>query len=130
MPVLDYIRPLGFRGDVPLSLAVRAGPLLFVSGIPAYDACGNVAVNDFRAQMKQVMDNITSILGEAGAGWDCVVKTNILLTRRDDFVQMDAIYASYFRDGSYPARTTAIVLALPRPDFLLEIECQAVIASG
>jgi enamine deaminase RidA (YjgF/YER057c/UK114 family) len=42
---------------------------------------------------------------------------------------MNRIYAAHFPDGKYPARTTAIVYSLPRPNFLLEIECVAVLAS-
>ena len=77
--------------------------------------------------MTQVMENISRILTTAGAGWDCVMKVNVLLTRRQDFAAMNEIYARYFQNGLYPARTTAIVLGLPNPDFLVEIECQAVI---
>ncbi len=128
MSELEYLRPSGcFKGDVPLSLAVRSGYLIFVSGIPAHDHGGHVAVNDFPAQMVQVMENITCILEAAGAGWYCVTKVNVLLSRREDFADMNRIYSRYLRDGLYPARTTAIVVALPNPDFLLEIECQAVV---
>ncbi len=41
---------------------------------------------------------------------------------------MNRMYADYFPGGNYPARTTMFVQALPRPDFLLEIECEAVLA--
>jgi enamine deaminase RidA (YjgF/YER057c/UK114 family) len=57
-------------------------------------------------------------------GWDRVVKVNVYLTRREDFKEMNRIYAAHFQAGKYPARTTAITL-LPNPDFLLEIECVA-----
>jgi enamine deaminase RidA (YjgF/YER057c/UK114 family) len=30
-------------------------------------------------------------------------------------------------EDRYPARTTVVVSALPHPDFLLEIECEAVL---
>jgi enamine deaminase RidA (YjgF/YER057c/UK114 family) len=53
-----------------------------------------------------------------------VVKVNVYLTRREDFKEMNRIYAAHFQAGKYPARTTAITL-LPNPDFLLEIECVA-----
>jgi 2-iminobutanoate/2-iminopropanoate deaminase len=128
MEPLERIIPPGqFRVKAPLSPAVRAGNLLFVSGIPASDAEGRLAVGDFPAQMRQVMANITGILQEAGAGWDRVAKVNVLLTRREDFEEMNRIYAEHFPDGNYPARTTAIVYSLPRPNFLLEIECVAVL---
>ena len=41
---------------------------------------------------------------------------------------MNRIYASYFPDGQYPARTTVVVSALTQQDFLLEKECEAVLA--
>lgn len=116
-----------FKVAAPLSPAVKCGNLLYVSGIPAYDDGGKLAVGDFPAQMTQVMQSITGILAEAGGGWDRVVKVNVLLTRREDFAEMNRIYAAHFPDGKYPARTTAIVYSLPRPDFLLEIECVAVL---
>ena len=77
--------------------------------------------------MKQVMDNLTGILKAAGADWSRVVKTNVLLMRASDFAEMNRIYGSYFPDGKYPARTTVIVVGLPHPDFLLEIECEALL---
>lgn len=125
---LDYIAPDNqFRGNLPLSPAVRAGKLVFVSGIPPFDENGAIAIGCFPAQMRQVMDNVTCVLRAAGAGWDRVVKVNVLLTRRQDFAEMNRIYATYFPRGRYPARTTAIVTSLPNPDFLLEIECEAVL---
>ena len=53
------------------------------------------------------------------------MKTNVLLMRPGDFAEMNRIYATYFADGKYPARTTVVVAGLPHPDFLLEIECEA-----
>ena len=128
MEPLQHIFPPGqFRVKAPLSPAVKVGNLLFISGIPAYDSEGRLAVGDFPAQMRQVMASIIGILAEAGAGWDRVAKVNVLLTRREDFEEMNRIYAEHFPDGKYPARTTAIVYSLPRPNFLLEIECIAVL---
>jgi 2-iminobutanoate/2-iminopropanoate deaminase len=123
--------PLQYLGKsvrgVPLSQAVRAGNLLFVSGTPGFDAAGKLAADDFAAQMKQAMDNVTGVLKSAGTGWERVAKVNVILVRRDDFADMNRIYASYFPDGRYPARTTTVVSALPQPDFLVEIECEAVV---
>ena len=128
MEPLEHIIPEGqHKVPAPLSPAVKVGNLLFVSGIPAYAADGTLAVGDFPAQMTQTMANITGILAAAGTGWDRVAKVNVLLTRREDFAEMNRIYAAHFPEGKYPARTTAIVYSLPRPNFLLEIECIAVL---
>ncbi|KAB0637761.1 RidA family protein [Burkholderia stagnalis] len=127
-PSIEYIRPGGqFVNPVPYSPAVKAGHLLFVAGTPALDKNGKVAANDFTAQMNQVMENIGGVLKAAGVGWDRVVKVTVLLVRREDFKEMNRIYATHFAPGKYPARTTAIVASLPNPDFLLEIDCEAIV---
>ena len=77
--------------------------------------------------MKQAMDNVTAVLKSAGTGWESVVKVNVILIRREDFADMNRIYASYFPNGRYPARTTTVVSGLPQAEFLLEIECEAVL---
>ena len=123
-----HIHPAGhFKGDVPLSPATKAGRMLYVSGTPAFDGAGRLAVGAFAEQAVQVMENITRILNGSGVGWDRVVKVNVMLIRRHDFAEMNRIYAGYFPAGAYPARTTVIVASLPHPDFLLEIECQAIL---
>ena len=111
---------------IPVSSAVKLGKSVFVSGTPGY-LDGKLAIGDFSAQMKQVMENIAATLKASGTGWERVVKTNVLLTRRADFDEMNRIYATYFPDGKYPARTTVIVTGLPSPDYLLEIDCEAIL---
>jgi 2-iminobutanoate/2-iminopropanoate deaminase len=125
---LEFFRAEGsYKTPSPITPAVKAGKLVFVSGTPAFDKSGAIAVGDFPAQMKQVMENITATLHAAGAGWDRVAKVNVYLTRREDFAEMNRIYASYFPSGNYPARTTAVVYSLPQASYLLEIECVAVL---
>jgi 2-iminobutanoate/2-iminopropanoate deaminase len=111
---------------IPVSSAVKVDKLVFVSGTPGYKD-GKLAVGDFPAQMKRVMENISNTLKSAGTDWGRVVKTNVFLTRSADFGEMNTIYATYFPDGKYPARTTVVVAGLPSPDFLLEIECEAIL---
>src|SRR5947199_8865946 len=56
---LEYIgKPV--RG-IPVSSAVKVGKSIFVSVIPPFDSSGKLAVVDFLAQVKQVMDNLTGI---------------------------------------------------------------------
>ena len=109
---------------VPLSNAVRSGDFIFVSGCPPFTADRTIALGDFEAQMRQVMENIKVLLEAAGSSMDKIVKSNVILVRKSDFAEMNEIYRSYFADGVYPARTT-IEAGLASPDFLLEIECIA-----
>jgi len=131
LPGETAAEPLEYIGkpvrNIPVSSAVKVAKHVFVSGTPAFGSDGKVAVGDFDAQMQQVMDNITATLKGAGTDWSRVVKTTIFLTRSSDFVSMNRIYAKSFQDGKFPARTTLTVAGLPSPDFLLEIECEAVL---
>jgi 2-iminobutanoate/2-iminopropanoate deaminase len=124
-------QPLEYFGKpvrgIPVSGAVKVGKFVFVSGTPAFGEGGKLAVGDFSAQMKQVMENMTGVLKASGTDWSRVVKTNVLLMRASDFSEMNQIYSTYFAEGKYPARTTMVVAGLPHPDFLLEIECEAVL---
>ena len=121
---LEYLgRPVR---NIPVSSAVKVGKMVFVSGSPGYKD-GKLAIGNFASQMKQSMDNIAEQLKSAGAGWDRVVKTTVMLVRRDDLGEMNCIYGGYFMEGKYPARTTIIVAGLPSPDFLVEVECEAVL---
>ena len=51
-----------------------------------------------------------------------LVKVNVLLTRASDVAAMNALYAGAFGPAPYPARTTCVVVALPDPKMLIEIE--------
>lgn len=109
---------------VPLSHAVTAGGLVFVSGTTPFYGNRELTIGDFGAQMHQVMKNIVAILEDAGSGLDKVVKMNVILTRKSDFEEMNSIYRTYFKEGNYPARTT-IEAPLAAEGMLLEIECIA-----
>jgi 2-iminobutanoate/2-iminopropanoate deaminase len=108
----------------PLSHAVKVGGLVFVSGTTPFIPGSRQMAPDFTGQMRQVMENMKSILAEAGSSLERVAKVNVILTRTSDFQDMNQIYRSYFKEGAYPARTT-IEAPLAVPGMLLEIECIA-----
>jgi enamine deaminase RidA (YjgF/YER057c/UK114 family) len=111
----------------PLSFATRSGDLIFVSGIPGFDADGAIP-DAFDAQFANVVTNITATLSAAGATLKHLVKVNVLLTRASDVAAMNALYAQAFGPAPYPARTTCVVAALPDPKMLIEIEAVASLA--
>jgi 2-iminobutanoate/2-iminopropanoate deaminase len=112
--------PAGVKSP-PLSFAARTGDLLFISGIPGFDANGALP-DGFEAQFANVVTNIRRVLDEAGATFRDVVKFNVLLTRASDVATMNKLYAEAFVPAPYPARTTCVVQALPDPKMLIEIE--------
>src|SRR6201990_1333968 len=119
-PIKHFAAPAGLTTP-PLSFATRTGDLLFVSGIPGFDADGTIP-DSFEAQFGFVVRNIKRVLDEAGATMRDLVKVNVLLTRASDVAPMNALYASAFGPAPYPARTTCVVVALPDPAMLIEIE--------
>ena len=119
-PIQHFAPPAGIKSP-PLSFATRVGDLLFISGIPGFDDKGALA-DGFEAQFGFVVTNIKRVLGEAGCSFRDLVKVNVLLTRAADVATMNALYASAFGPAPYPARTTCVVLALPQPKMLIEIE--------
>ena len=127
-PIKHFAAPAGLTTP-PLSFATRTGDLLFVSGIPGFDADGAIP-DSFEAQFGCVVRNIKRVLDEAGATFRDLVKVNVLLTRTADVATMNALYASAFGPPPYPARTTCVVKALPNPAMLIEIECVASLAKG
>ena len=62
------------------------------------------------------------MLDEARATFRDLAKVNVLLTRAGDVATMNKLYAEVFGLGPYPARTTCVVLALPNPAMLIEVE--------
>lgn len=127
MPAIKHFPPPSGVKSPPLSFAARVGDLLFISGIPGFD--GNGALPDtFEAQFGNVVTNIKRILDEAGATFHDLVKVNVLLTRASDVATMNVLYASAFGPAPYPARTTCVVVALPNPQMLIEIEGVASLA--
>jgi len=104
----------------PYSQAIAAGNILFISGqIPA-DPETREIIHEIDAATHRVMKNLEAILNEAGASFSNVVKTSIFLKDMNDFATVNEIYASYFTDGSYPARETVQVAKLPA-DVKIEI---------
>ena len=107
----------------PLSYAARVSNLLFVSGLPGSRLDGSLAAGDFVDQFQRSLATLQAVLAMAGADIRRVAKVNVLLTRAGDVSEMNRLYAEAFGPPPYPARTTAVVAALPHPDMLIEIEC-------
>ncbi len=106
-----------------LSLAVRAGDFIFVSGTGGkVDAQGN-PVEGIEAQTRQCLENMKQVLQAATSSLSDVVKVTIFLSSADSFVKMNKVYRDYFPKDA-PARST-VITGLVRPDMLIEIECIA-----
>ncbi|WP_257169466.1 RidA family protein [Bradyrhizobium sp. SRS-191] len=120
--------PITSKGSL-LSFGTRVGDLLFISGIPGFDSQGNLP-DEFEARFANVVTNFTRVLTEGSVTLRDLVKVNVLLTRADDVAVMNRLYAAAFGPAPYPARTTCVVVALPDPKMLIEIEGVAAVGKA
>ena len=106
----------------PYSQAVDCGSILITSGqVPIDPATGEFVPGGISEQTRQSLTNIKAILAEAGLTMDNVIKTTVFLQNMGDFAAMNAVYAEFFTEGSYPARSAVEVAKLPK-GALVEIE--------
>ena len=106
----------------PYSQAIEANGIVFVSGqLPIDPATGAFAEGGIKELTRQSLTNMKAILAEAGLTMANVVKTTVFLADMADFAQMNEVYATFFSEGNYPARSAVEVARLPK-DALVEIE--------
>lgn len=106
----------------PYSQAIDCGTFLVTSGqVPFDPATGVIVEGSITEQTRQSLNNVKAILTAAGLTMDNVVKTTVFLQNMSDFAAMNAVYAEFFTEGQYPARSAVEVAALPK-GALVEIE--------
>jgi enamine deaminase RidA (YjgF/YER057c/UK114 family) len=114
---------------VGFSRAVRVGNVVSVGGTAPIDDDGQtVGVGDPAAQTRQCLETIRLALDEAGASMNHVVRTRMLLTRIGDWAEVAKVRGEYFKDIQ-PADTVMEVSGFINPEWLIEIEVDAVIDS-
>jgi reactive intermediate/imine deaminase len=112
------------RPTYPYSPGTRGGDYVFTAGQVAWNEKGElVGIGDVRAQTRQVLSNVASVLKEGGAGLADVLKCNVYLADIRDFQAMNEEFAKVFPNDP-PARTTVQAL-LAEPEMLVEIEAVA-----
>ena len=98
--VAGHAEPISHYTD-----AVRAGDLLFVSGVVAVDSVGRlVGGDDLAAQARHVFESMRTVLGAAGCGFADVVKVTIFLTDVDDRPRINPVRQEVF-GAARPAST-------------------------
>lgn len=125
-PLYQYSNALKIAGGADL---------LVLSGQLAVDASGElVGPGDIEAQATQVYRNIAAVLEGAGASLADVFRYTIFLTRPEDgpgFMKVRSeVFGQIYTDHEpLPTSTLIYVSGLVAPEYLIEIEATAVIAS-
>jgi 2-iminobutanoate/2-iminopropanoate deaminase len=105
----------------PFNLCVRYGDMIFISGLPPFDAEYSAALREARAagkpippmpdisfarQTEIVMDHMKSLVEAAGSNMDCLLKVIVWLKDQTQQEEFDKIYRRYFTSQeTLPART-------------------------
>lgn len=113
----------GPKPVAPFSHAVETDGFVFVTGqMPDTPEAPGVLPDGIVAQTKNVMANLTTVLGGLGLGLEHVVMARVYLTEFSrDYPDMNSTYRSFFAEGRLPARTCVGVTGLAY-DALIEID--------
>ena len=101
----------------PFSHAVEADGWVFVTGQMPFTGTSNTSPypESIEAQTHQVMRNLATVLAGCGLALTDVVAVRVFLRHFDeDYARMNAVYATYFASGRFPARTCVGVTGLAR----------------
>ncbi len=117
---------LGFSQAIEVSGAQRT---IFCAGQTSVDGEGSpLHPEDMHAQIAKAMDNLETVLREAGAGLSDVVRLTYYTTDVDRFIEIyDTVVGRLAEAGCRPATTLLGVARLISPEILVEIEATAVV---
>jgi enamine deaminase RidA (YjgF/YER057c/UK114 family) len=129
---LTHIQPEGVTPGPGYSHVVTGtGRLVAVSGQVAIGEDGQiVGPGDPSAQARQVFENLRRCLAAAELSLDDVIKLTSYLTDVAHLPAVRAVRDEFIDTGRPPASTAVQVVALARPEFLLEVEAFALAGDG
>lgn len=119
-------RPYNFSQVV----TAPAGRLVYVAGQTAWDEKGElIGGNDLAAQTRQALANIGHALDAAGASVaDITMMRHFVVDYEPELLEvLVPEFRRFFQGAEPPANTLLGVQALALPEFLIEIEAQAVV---
>ncbi|SFX65130.1 RidA family protein [Marinospirillum alkaliphilum] len=96
--------------------------------LPIDPRTGKLVADDVKQQAEQCLQNIKTIVESVGHVMADVVKVNVFLKNMADIEAVNAVYSSFFPDGT-PARRVVGVSALPK-DALIQIDAIVSNAEG
>jgi enamine deaminase RidA (YjgF/YER057c/UK114 family) len=125
------LQPPGWSKPSGYANAIEArGRMVFVAGQIGWDAQHKLVAGGFLAQAAQALANIVTVLHEAGAGPEHVVRLTWYVVDRGEYLASLAALGERYRaimGRHFPAMTAVQVAALVEAGARVEIEATAVI---
>jgi enamine deaminase RidA (YjgF/YER057c/UK114 family) len=116
-----------YEPRIGISRGVRAGRHIAIAGTaPIGPDRRTVGVGDAAAQARRCFEIVKAALEQLGATLSDVTRTRILLTRIEDWEAVATVHGEFFKDVR-PANTVMQVVRFIDPDWLVEVEADAVI---
>jgi enamine deaminase RidA (YjgF/YER057c/UK114 family) len=120
-----WARPRGYANGVAVS-----GQLVFIAGQIGWDEEGQFVSDDLVAQTRRALENILSILAEAGGEPAHIARMTWYVVDKRDYLARAAEIGAVYRElmgKHFPAMTAVEVSALIEDRAKIEIEATAVI---
>ena len=119
VPEIPGVEP----GALPFSQVVEANGFVFLAGQVGAPPGGDVVAGGVRAETRQVLENVGSLLRAVGLDYRAVVRCTVYLVDMADFAGMNEVFREFFPTEP-PVRATVEVTALAG-DFRVEIDVTA-----
>ena len=108
--------------------AVRVGDHIYVSGTTATGPDGLVGGDDPAAQARFIIDKIERAINDLGGRLDDVVRTRIFISNVAHWEPVARVHGERF--AAIRPANTLVEAKLVGPEFLVEIEADAIIGAG
>ncbi len=118
-------RPKGYSNGV-----VAAGEVVYLAGMVGWDENEQLTADDLAGQARQVFSNIVTLLAEAGAGPEHLVRLTWYVTDKAEYLSSIADIGQAYREiigRNFPPMAVVEVGGLIEAGAKLEIEATAVI---
>ena len=120
-----WARPRGYSNGVAAS-----GRTVCVSGMIGWDGQGVFHTDDFAGQVRQALENVVTVLAEADARPEHIVRMTWYVIDRKEYVAAYKEVGAAYRDvigAHYPAMTAVQVAGLVEDRARVEIEVTAIV---
>jgi enamine deaminase RidA (YjgF/YER057c/UK114 family) len=121
----QWPRPRGYSNGIAAS-----GRQIFIAGQIGWDANGRFTSERLAGQVRQALENICTVLAQAHAGPQHIVRLTWYVTSRDEYrAELADIGAAYraVMGKNFPVMSVVQVVALMEPQAKVEIEATAVV---